>query len=157
MLVSARRYATTFWLSVQEPKIITVLQFFIYLMSLVGGVLTLIFPPVSLSSIMGEHMSIWWAVSLTTGGLFGAIACPLGVWWAEKVALLLVFTGYLMYFVSVLERQIQSESGSWVTQLSSLAMLLVYLVTRYAAVRFYAYDPNGHVVQRGSALRYLRG
>lgn len=129
------------WSTVQEPKEVTVLQFCIYLAALIGGALTLLYPPTSIYGVMGSPAIQIWGVLLTGGGAFGTFSILSGVWWTERAALIALFTSMAMYWLTVLNLQLETP-GSRFSQLTVIMMVALYHVTRWAAIRKYPRDPE---------------
>src|SRR5699024_11893577 len=85
------------WRMVREPRVISVLYFFIYLAFLAGGLSALIDPPRSIEGSIGSFSMYGLAGMLTFGGLIGAPSALVGIWWVEKLAVIAVGMSAVVY------------------------------------------------------------
>lgn len=129
------------WLRIQEPRLITLLQTLIYALCAWAGIATVLAPPSSIEGQFGLTVTLVWGWFAIIGGVAGAIACPFGKWLVEKPAIILCGTATLIYAGIILTLHIQ-ESGNRLPQLCFVVMTLLYLVSRYARIRPFSYQPG---------------
>lgn len=129
------------WLRIQEPRLITLLQTLIYALCAWAGIATVLAPPSSIEGQFGLTVTLVWGWFAILGGVAGALACPFGKWMIEKPAIILCATATLIYAGIILTLHIQ-ESGNRLPQLCFVVMTLLYLVSRYARIRPFSYQPG---------------
>lgn len=135
--------ASRVWGFIEEPKAVTLVQaIMVYFAAVVGGVLTIIYPPSTTTSILGDGTVTVIAGLLIFGGLVGMGTSIIGWWWVERplaVGFLAVAGG--LYLWSVVEAQIMADSGSRWLQITIISFALGGLVTRWIRIRKANYDP----------------
>jgi hypothetical protein len=90
------------YMKIAEPRVVRIIQFFIYALLLLVGVLLLTKIPANLERAAGGHgFVVAMAVMLTIGALCSAIAVLPGIWWMERAGLVLLAFGLLIYVVMV--------------------------------------------------------
>ncbi|MFF2621253.1 hypothetical protein [Oerskovia jenensis] len=129
------------YLRIQEPRVVSIIQWLIYLVTLGIGVTAFQRPPSSIEGALGVTLTTIWAVFLIVGGVLGAIAALPGIWWLERVAVLACVTGALMYGSVVLNLH-YSETGNRLPQLGFVAIAILAFTQRWFRIRRYAYDPE---------------
>lgn len=129
------------WLRIQEPRLITILQTLIYGLCAWAGIATVLAPPSSIEGQFGLTVTLVWGWFAIIGGVAGALACPFGKWLIEKPAIILCATATMIYAGIILTLHIQ-ESGNRLPQLCFVVMTLLYLVSRYARIRPFSYQPG---------------
>lgn len=129
------------YLRIQEPRVVSIIQWLIYLVTLGIGVTAFQRPPSSIEGALGVTLTTIWAVFLIVGGVLGAIAALPGIWWLERVAVLACGTGALMYGSVVLSLH-YSETGNRLPQLGFVAIAVCAFAKRWFEIRRYAYDPE---------------
>ncbi len=87
------------WNSIAEPRVQRVIQFGIYLWLFVSGLLTLCLPPVNITDSIGLILTYVFGSFIFFGALAGGIAVLPGIWWLERVGVILLFTALMMYVV----------------------------------------------------------
>lgn len=129
------------WGRVQEPKVITLYQFVIYVVVALTGLAAWFFPPTSIEGAIGPLLTRMLAGFLMVGGTLGAIAVLPGIWWLERAAVLACATGALIYGGVVLSLHI-TQTGSQLVQLGVITWALLSIAQRWHRIRRYAYDPE---------------
>lgn len=129
------------WARIQEPKVITVYQFVIYVVVTLTGLAAWFFPPTSIEGAIGPVLTQMFAGLLVTGGLLGSIAVLPGIWWLERAGVLACATGALIYGGVVLSLHV-TQSGSRLVQLGVITWALLSIAQRWHRIRRYAYDPE---------------
>ncbi|MHA7270391.1 hypothetical protein [Arthrobacter sp. HLT1-20] len=129
------------WLRIQEPRIITVIQFGVYLAAAAGGLSAVVSPPHSIEATAGTGLTIYWAWLLLLGGVLGAVAVLPGIWWLERSAVLACLGASLIYGVNTLALHL-SDPGNRLVQLFMIVIVSLHFITRWLRIRRYAYDPE---------------
>src|SRR5690625_7623628 len=86
--------ALRLWMRIREPRIISVLRFFMYLGFLAGGIATIHSPPTSIQGAMGLPAMIMLGWLLAAGALMGAVSVLPGAWWLERAGVATVALSY---------------------------------------------------------------
>ncbi|WGM21873.1 hypothetical protein QEH68_06780 [Paenarthrobacter sp. OM7] len=138
------RYKSTalaLWLKVQEPRALSAIFFFAYLVISVLGLAVAIDPPRSIQSSIGQGLMVGWGALLLIGGVLGSISVLPGIWWMERAATGFCMTAIGIYGVAV--------AGLPVTQISTRIGTLCFVIfallmfaTRLVKIRHFAYDPE---------------
>ncbi|AYN56837.1 hypothetical protein PBI_ANDREW_21 [Arthrobacter phage Andrew] len=124
-----------------EPAVITGLQVLSYLLATAAGTLVVVgaFPYV-FRGILSPVIAAAVGVVLAGGGLIGVVSCWRGVWWLERVALLLVGLGWLLLVPSVVAVHLW-----WMVKVFILLLLGVALLDvgkRYRRIDWAYLDPT---------------
>lgn len=90
------------YMKIAEPRVVRILQFWIYIGMLASGVFVLFQVPHALEKVAGFGFVIMLAGFLVLGALFSAIAVLPGIWWLERTGLVLQAFGLVMYSVMVI-------------------------------------------------------
>lgn len=136
-----RVWAQNVWLKVQEPKIVTLYQTFIYLLMFLAGLSALIQQPYTIADKLGMGLATWWATMAVVGGILGMLSCPPGVWWLEKVAIPLCMGGVAVYAYT-LSTLVYTQPAMKDIAVAMALMMLLHFAARYARIRKTAYDPE---------------
>lgn len=90
------------YMKIAEPRVVRIIQFFIYVLLLLVGVLLLNQIPKNLEHAAGDiGFVVAMAVMLSIGALCSAIAVLPGIWWMERAGLVLLTFGLLIYVVLI--------------------------------------------------------
>ena len=88
------------YMKIAEPRVIRIIQFFIYSLLFVAGLFVLINPPHSLEQAAGGQIYILgFGLMLMIGALCSGVAVLPGIWWLERSGLVLLAFGLLIYMV----------------------------------------------------------
>lgn len=128
------------WGKIQEPKVITVVYFIMYVLLTVGGVAALVDPPTSIQGEVGQASMILLAGLLAFGGGVGAFAVLPGVWWLERTAVLSIGLSLVLYGFIVIALHFTS-SGNRVLQFTVIGALGLLQIVRWHRIRVRPYDP----------------
>lgn len=139
--MTKKHWTLTVWLRIQEPRIISVLQFGVYLAALGAGVSAFLDPPRSIEGAMGPVLTLLWTAMLLGGGLLGAIGVLPGIWWIERPAVILCFGAALIYGLTIFGLN-SSQPGNRLVQVLMVAIVALYFASRWFRIRRYAYDPE---------------
>lgn len=128
------------WARIQEPKVISVLYFLIYIVMSIGGVSALIDPPSSIAGEAGELTMLILALLLTLGGVIGSVSVLPGIWWLERIAVLSIGAGSLLYAVLVLALHV-TQPGNRIMQLAFVFSIVLLQLVRWHRIHERPYDP----------------
>lgn len=129
------------FLRIAEPRVVRLMQFCIYVVTVIGGVSAWVSPPNSIEGVLGGALTSVWAVLLVLGGVLGLSSVLRGVWWLERAGVAFCATGLLMYAVVVASLQL-SQTGSRIMQLCVIVIALFSFGIRWVRIRRYPYDPE---------------
>lgn len=135
-VMAARAAALALFLRIEEPRIIRIFHFLIYISLTVGGLGFLYSHATSIDSVLGPVLSTMMASAVLTGGLIGSVSIIPGIWWAERLAIILLISGLLMYIVALMALSI-SPIGVAIT-----SSLVLSLSLRWIEVRRYQHAPG---------------
>lgn len=144
MVRKAKKFGVRLWRMVREPKVVSVAYFFIYLALFVGGLSALIEPPTTIAGSVGSFSMYTLAFLLTFGGLLGAPSALVGVWWAERVALLSVGVSSLIYGGVVASLHV-THDGNRLLQLSFIVVVVLMQLVRWQRIWLRPYDPDRYI------------
>ncbi|AYN58778.1 hypothetical protein PBI_POLKA_21 [Arthrobacter phage Polka] len=124
-----------------EPAVITALQILSYLVAAAAGLLVVVGAfPYLFRGVLSPAVAASVGVVLAGGALLGAGACWWGVWWLERVALLLVGLGWLLLVPSVVAMPMW-----WLVKLFMLLLLaglILDVCKRYRRIDWAYLDPT---------------
>lgn len=130
------------YMRIAEPRVIRILYFMIYICMITAGVFLIQGPPHSYKDVVGLTLVYVLASFLSLGGLLAAIAVLPGIWWLERVGVILLGTAAGIYAVIVI-----SLKGSPIPLAISIAILLVFFI-RWIDIRKYQLAPTKVVLPR---------
>jgi hypothetical protein len=90
------------FLKIAEPRIIRLMQFGIYICMFYAGFRLMLQPPAQFQSVLGLVLSYMFASFIFLGALFGGVAVLPGIWWLERVGLISLTTGMVIYMIVVI-------------------------------------------------------
>lgn len=138
---AARRWRSRIWGRLEEPAAITAAQIVVYLVAFAAGLVAIAggFP-----YLLGWYLEAWVTACvglvLATGGVLGAVACKGGVWWLERIALLLVGLGWVLVLPSLAWVRLSPTVKFFILLLLITAVLDVY--KRYRRIDWAYLDPS---------------
>jgi hypothetical protein len=131
-----RRVAVSVWgllvwvfLKIAEPRVQRIVQLGIYLVLAALGGIFLSDPPRSYEGVLGDVLAVVFGGLICGGGSIGAIAVLPGRFWAERIAIIALWTGLALY-VSVAIALGASMVGIAVAVCLALALLNRWLLVR---------------------------
>lgn len=126
------------YMKIAEPRVIRLLYFGIYLMMTMPGILLILSPPATIKDVVGYFYMYVLAAFLIVGGLFGVVSVLPGIWWLERVGIILLDTALAIYLVIVvtLHTSVSSMIGIFV----SIAFMLAFAV-RFITIRHHQLAP----------------
>jgi len=137
-----KSFAVHVWRGIQEPRIVTLIQTGIYLVTFAVGIDALLDPPVSVRGAIGPVLTTCWAVFLVLGGALGAVAAPPGVWWLERVGVMACMSGLLIYGAVLVALHVTSPDGNRLPLAGVTLIATGSFLVRWFRIRRYAYDPE---------------
>lgn len=139
--MTSTHWTLAIWLRIQEPRIITVLHFFIYLCALAAGYFALQSPPRSIEVTAGQGLTFYWSILLLGGGLLGAFTVLPGWWLFERAAAIACFGAAAIYGVNIYSLH-STESGNRLPQLFMVLIAVLHFAARWFRIRRDAFDPE---------------
>lgn len=124
------------YLKIAEPRVVRILHFGIYICLLISGLGVIAHPPRSFEGSLGFLLVMMFGGMLFIGALISAISVLPGIWWLERVGLILLVTGLLIYTVTMF-----SLKASPVTLSIPIGFILT-LVLRWLEIRRYQLAPR---------------
>lgn len=137
------RWFQTWWLRVPSPREVSAAYSMAYLVTLFMGIVTLTFPPRTLSYELGgpqAMMSV--GVLLIIGAVVGMTGGTLEHWKLERVGLWFMSGALSIYGAVVLALHLTQE-GSRLTQLGPILLGLILFFLRWVMIRRFSYRPRG--------------
>lgn len=89
------------FMKVAEPRVIRIMHFGVYVCMMVSGVGVMLSPPAGLKSVLGHVLIYVFGGFVFTGALMSAIAVLPGIWWLERVGIIMLTTSMSMYVVVI--------------------------------------------------------
>lgn len=137
------RWLQTWWLRVPMPRELSVAFTLLYTLALGAGVVTLLYPPVSLSrEVGGPEVMASVGVLLAVGALLSMYGGAREHWKVERIGLWLISWALLIYAGIVLVLHF-SSTGSRLTQLFVIGMALVAFLIRFLMIWRFTFRPRG--------------
>lgn len=133
---TATRAAQRVFLRIEEPRVIRVFHFCIYLVLLTVSLTYLQTPAASVEGVLGTVIATNMAAAIAVGGAMGAVAVLPGIWWLERLAIISLVSGMAMYVVALF---------ALVTSLIPVGItvsLILSLALRWIEVRKYQHAPG---------------
>lgn len=97
-----KKFFYDIFMKIVEPRVQRILQFWVYLFLCVVGIGVVIDLPEYLQNILGLIVAYSFGVFMVLGGLLGLVAVLPGIYWLERVSIILLTTGVLIYLVVVI-------------------------------------------------------
>lgn len=133
----------TWWLRVPMPRELSVAFTLLYALALGAGIVTLIYPPVSLSrEVGGPQVMASVGALLIVGALLSMYGGAREHWKVERIGLWLCSWALLIYAGIVLVLHF-SSTGSRLTQLFVIGMALVAFLIRFLMIWRFTFRPRG--------------
>jgi hypothetical protein len=117
------------FMRIAEPRVIRCMHFLVYICMMVAGVGIVFRPPEHLQSILGLTLLYVFAGFVTIGALFAAIAVLPGIWWLERVGIIMLTTSMAMYVVVIV------ALGSSPVAVSVALALTITFAQRWTEIR----------------------
>lgn len=124
------------FLKIEEPRLIRILQFGLYLTMVVVGSTYLTTTPHLYESVLGAGLANVLGILVTLGGLLGAFAVLPGIWWVERLGVISLWTGLSIYMVVSLTIQVSPLGFGLVTA------LFLALAIRWMQIKDFQFAPG---------------
>lgn len=135
------------WEKIVSPKHMTLAYFCIYAVTVIGGLVSVFIPPVTLQYELGPALTVIWGSLILLGGITGLVSVLPGWWWLERLGIVLAVTGIGIYFAILVYIQLEIYSspyaaGSRWTQLSMTFLAMSVFIVRWLFIRAYSFAPR---------------
>ncbi len=142
MIAKLTRWARTWWLTVPEPREISMIYTLIYAAALGTGICTLVIPPPTIQHIAAPPTLAFIGYGLVVGAALAAAGGYWEVWALERGGLVLIAAALAGIGVLLIALQ-HVELGARVLQLGVLVLAISVLVVRWVMIRIFTYRPRG--------------
>lgn len=136
MFSTAQHAAGNLFHKIEEPRVIRVFHFCIYIVLGVMGVLVIGSPPPALADVLGDELATSMGASLFVGGAIGAVAVLPGIWWAERLAIISLASGLMVYLAAAF------ALDTSVVRVGITLSMILSLALRWIEVRKYQVAPG---------------
>lgn len=145
MSVALGRFALSLWHRIHEPRVAKVIYLIGYVIAVAIGVVTLWRPPTSIETPLGPGLTAIWAVLILAGATASTVAVLPGWWWLERLGILSVAGGALIYFGVVLSLHFQGPPDSSRLTQAGVILGFAWLISanRLWEIRGYTFEPRG--------------
>src|SRR5690625_334 len=133
--------ALRLWMRIREPRVVSVLRFFMYLGFLAGGIATINSPPTSIQGAMGLPAMTMLGWLLAAGALMGAVSVLPGAWWLERVGVAAVALSFSVYLWSIMVLHV-TEGGNRLLQAAAVFGIILSQAIRFVRIWERPYDPD---------------
>lgn len=130
------------WMAVPEPRSVSLIIGFSYLVFLATGIITLILPPQSIEGYFGTFTMQLVGYFFIAGSVVGMIGGTKGFWELERWGIVAMSLGLISYLYIVVSLQVTSESGNRYTQLGVIVLSICLLANRMARIWRYEFKPR---------------
>lgn len=124
------------YMKIAEPRVVRLLHFGIYLCMLISGIILVGRPPENYQDIIGLLLVYVLGGFLVLGGLLSAMAVLPGIWWLERVGIILLTTTMAIYVVIVV-----TLHGSAIGVAVPVAFIFAFIL-RWIDIRRYQLAPT---------------
>lgn len=129
------------WGRIAEPRYITAFQIVTYMAAVAAGLLVVFAAfPFLFRGVLTPAVAVSVGLVLAVGGAIGVVACWRGVWWLERVALLLVALGWVLLVPSVMAAGLHYLVRTFILLLVVVAV--VDCCKRYRRIDWAYLDPT---------------
>lgn len=137
---ATRRWYLRIWGRLEEPQVVTAVQILTFLVASAAGVVAVAGGfPYSLTHAIGALAFAVGAI-LLLGGLLGAVSCWKGVWWLERIALLLCGLGWVMFVPALFYVPLRLELRTFFILL--VCTVIFDIIKRYRRIDWAYLDPT---------------
>ena len=133
----------TWWAKVPHPRRVTAVVVTVYTVAFfaLGGISTLTNPPNSITGVIGQSSMSAVGILFVLGYLPAVVGCLRDFWQLERVGLVALGAGALLYSGIVIWLHVTSE-GSRLLQLGMLTAGIGFLALRFAMIGGYDFRPR---------------
>lgn len=126
-----------YWfLKIAEPRGIRLMQFAVYACLAFASIGIITDPPDKFQSVLGVTLVYVFGGFICIGSILGVISVLPGIWWLERVAIILMGTGIGMYLITI------SALNSSVVNLAVSTALLITFIQRWTEIKGSALAPK---------------
>lgn len=129
------------WSRITEPRRLNAIYAAFYVIAMLTGVVTLLYPPQSIEGVLGGALMAIWSVLFLLGGLGGLSTCLNGRWKWERWSIGSILMGIGIYGAVIISLHI-TQAGSRLTQLGILTIAAGLFVVKLELIRWYSFDPR---------------
>ena len=129
------------WNKIDEPRIHRVMWLIRYAIITAAGLLVIFMTPRAIIQELGTWGTAVLALTLTAGGVIGALFVLRHKWFWERIAIWLAGAGVAIYFVNTVSLHFSSE-GNRLFQACFLAWALISLIDRHIEIVRYEVEPG---------------
>ncbi|NQX36242.1 hypothetical protein [Herbiconiux sp. VKM Ac-2851] len=129
------------WRSVREPRTLKSIYGAIYSVVLLGGIGTLLSPPQSIAGELGPVLTVIWSVAFIMGATGGMLSVMPGWWWAERLSIYFIWTGFGIYLFVVINLHF-TANGSRITQIATIVIAVALFLIRRVQIHGYSFEPR---------------
>lgn len=129
------------WESITEPRHLKLAYLAFYAVALLTGFATLLRPPQSIEGALGGPLTAVWAAFVIMGSFGGLLTVLPGWWFAERISIVMIWTGAAIYFIVVLSLHL-AQPGSRLTQMGWIALGAGLFFVRWLLIRKYTFEPR---------------
>jgi hypothetical protein len=129
------------FLKVAEPRVIRIMHFVIYISMMFAGGGVIYDPPKALQSVLGHILIYVFGGFVLFGALLSATAVLSGIWWLERVGIIMLATSMTMYVVVIF------ALGSSVVAVSVAVALSLSFFQRWVEIKDAQLAPRAPVTQ----------
>lgn len=119
----------TIFFKIAEPRVIRILLFFVYFFCFWAGVLVLGNRPEIFLQIIGPDLVFAFGCLIVLGSTLGGVAILPGIWWLERVGIILLFTCVMIYVVIIAYRNATPVAGGFSVGFG------IFLAARFIEIR----------------------
>ena len=129
---------------ISEPRGINVAQIILYGIAAVAGVATAVgaVNPQFTSTTVGPWIIVVVGAVLTAGGLLGAVAVLAGMWWLERIALIIVAAGWAMLLPAAIYFAFSTHNSAIWLIIALIGGVLCDAYKRYRRIDWAYLDPT---------------
>lgn len=139
--VGVRRHTKKLEWMVREPHVINIAQVAGNLAAAAAGAMAAIGGfPVLVTGTIGPILAVGVGSVLVLGGVLGAVTVLRGMWWLERVALLIMGLGWVLLLPACLTVALKGSSGVWLV-IALIATAVSDVVKRYKRIDWAYLDP----------------
>lgn len=131
------------WMFIPDPRIVSLIIGFSYLVFLTTGIVTLALPPSSIEAEYGDVVMQLVGYFFIAGSIIGMIGGTTEFWQLERVGIAGMAVGLFTYLYIVINLQVAAEAGNRYTQMGVIVLALCLLVNRLARIWRYDFKPRG--------------
>ena len=134
-------WAQRVWLTIEEPRWVTVAMMAVYALAASIGIGAIIYPPTSVVGVWGDGLTLAWGLLMLVGSVVGWIGCRRGLWWLEVHGIQLLLLGFALRIALVVALHFDAP-GSRAVQAAELLIAALLPVTRWLRIRDFSIDPT---------------